>query len=1298
MNKQKKYALRKIAGYGLVSCAVGFVLLGGSHVSADENTQPTSNTTTTVVEPSSNSIATPNEDNNPDVIHTVVDEQPVEEATAPTENTEVTPETEGMLVVKSSTRTESDTLATETTYKEATTESYKVSTEDSVEKTEVASSTTENTEEEAEKVASTPTENQGKVRSRRSLNLNEDWSTFDFSDWEKVENASPTNGVVINYYNIGDTKYKVETHFAAPLALNIITNLETNESFRYTFYRPERAISEPNRVTSSKIKDIDNINFGAGVSEGKYSYFKYYKKVADDGKTVIGGEIDYSYGSKHNYKEIVVIDDDGTINHTFIRNLEYASADNKMEIAYDIELNSDDKIPMIADGNGGSYVFNGTYVVHFQPVENVLQYVNGSVSDGMQIDVKTATPSNAPKGTVILDKKDSTLIYTGKSSEKNNLLVMKWKEKLYDKNDLRNLDLGVFVNYLDTNGNKLTDTIVKMDGVGKSYTTEEKQFNHYTLVSKPDNSTGVYTSEAVDVNYIYRKDQGTVTVNYLNEQDEKIADSTTTTGDFDADYHTQAKDIANYTLKTTPTNMSGKYGTGNTTVNYVYAKKTASVTVHYVGEDGAKLADDVVMSGTFDQDYQAQPKDVENYNLKTSPTNQTGKYGTTNQELKYVYSKKTGSVTVHYVGEDGSKLADDVVLSGTFDQDYQAQPKDIANYNLKTSPTNQTGKYGTTNQELKYVYSKKTGSVTVHYVGEDGSKLADDVVMSGTFDQDYQAQPKDIENYNLKTSPNHATGKYGTANQELNYVYSKKTAKVTVHYVGEDGSKLADDVVLSGTFDQDYQAQPKNIENYNLKTSPTHATGKYGTTNQELNYVYAKKTAKVTVHYVGEDGTKLADDVVMSGTFDQDYQAQPKDIANYNLKTSPTNQTGKYGTTNQELKYVYSKKTAKVTVHYVGEDGKRLADDITTIGTFDQDYKVSAKEIENYNLKASPQKETGKYGIVNQEFSYVYSKKRASIIVRYVDENGKELAKSVTFEGTFDETWEAKPAALTYYFVAKKPEVEKGLFGTKNQTIDYVYAKRSAKVTIHFVNQEGEVLAEPVILSGVFDDSWNSEAKEIDNYEIWGVPEEQSGLFGIEDQELTYTYMKKRAQVGIRYVNEAGQDIYPDETLEGNFDETWESHAKEIKNWELVKAPEKELGLFGTENQHIEYVYKKKRGKVTVQFLDENGNPLADSQVFEGVFDAPYEFSSRDFEGYELVDSPKETKGFLETGERTFTFKYKKKASPQPEVKPMVQETSKQPELPKAGSQDISGIASIFGMILTSLGGLAFWKKRQSNH
>ena len=1293
MEKQKKYALRKIAGYGLVSCAVGILLIGGNvAVNADEDNQPITSEISTIIENGKVS-ETENESTTPDIIHTVVEAEPTEESET-VENVDKTNVTEADYTSISSMSEENkvnDVVSDDKVNNSETSNTAK----EADNKTEETNPITENKEKEAVAEGLTPTENQGKVRSRRSLSLNEDWSTFDFSDWEKIDNATPTNGVVINYYNIGDTKYKVETHFAAPLALNIITNLETNESFRYTFYRPERAISEPNRVTSSKIKDTGNINFGAGASEGRYNYFKYYKKVADDGKTVIGGEIDYSYGAKHNYKEIVVIDDDGTINHTFIRDLTYSQADNTMKIAYDIELNNDDHIPMIADGEGGSYVFNGTYVLHFQPVENVLQYVNGSVSNGMQIDIDTATPSNAPKGTVILDKKDSTLIYTGKSSEKNNLLVMKWKEKLYDKNDLRNLDLGVFVNYLDTNGNKLADTIVKMDGVGREYTTEEKQFNHYTLVSKPDNSTGVYTSEAVDVNYIYRKDNGTVTANYVDENNEKIADSTVLTGDFDAEYNTTAKQIKGYVLKTEPQNKSGVFGTGNTTVTYVYKKNIGNVTVSYVGEDGTKLADNTVISGVVGDSYQTNAKDIDNYTLKSTPNNSKGTYTEGSQNVTYVYAKKTGSITAHYVNEDGEKVAEDTSLSGTFDQDYSLATKDIENYTLKTKPQVTSGKFGTDSKEVNFVYSKKKGTITIKYLDEGGTRLADDTVKSGTFDQDYQAQPKEIANYNLKTSPTNQTGKYGTTNQELIYIYSKKTAKVTVHYVGEDGSALADDVVMSGTFDQDYQAQPKEIVNYNLKTSPTNATGKFGTSNQEMKYIYSKKTAKVTVHYVGEDGAKLADDVVLSGTFDQDYQAQPKNIENYNLKTSPTHATGKYGTTNQELNYVYAKKTAKVTVHYVGEDGTKLVDDVVMSGTFDQDYQTQPKDIANYNLKTSPTNQTGKYGIVNQEFSYVYSKKRASVTVRYVDESGKELAKPVIFEGTFDETWEAKPATLTYYFVSKKPVAEKGLFGIKNQTIDYVYGKRSATVMIHYVNQEGEVLAEPVTLSGVFDDSWNSEAKEIENYEILSVPEEQSGLFGIEDQELTYTYMKKRAQVGIRYVNEAGQDIYPDETLEGNFDETWESHAQEIKNWELVKAPEKESGKYGTEDQMIEYVYKKKRGKVTVQFLDENGKPLADSQVFEGVFDDPYEFSSRAFDGYELVESPKETKGFLETGERTFTFKYKKKATPQPEVKPIAQETPKQPELPKAGSEDVSTITSLLGMIMASFSVLLFWKKRK---
>ena len=1001
MEKQKKYALRKIAGYGLVSCAVGFVLLGGSHVSADENTQPTSNEVTNIVEHNQDSsVDTSENTSTPDMIHTVIEAATDEETDL--SEIESTEEESEVSTTESVAPTEgkSEKVAPES-------ENHVTTDEATLAESEKETPERNTDDKESESTSTIRTEDKGKVRSKRTAEVSpeEQPSTqaqpFDLTGWQEISSDS----MVTNEFDFNGIHYRMETKMKAPFVANKIINTETGKANTYSFLSGDGG-------TSRVALYVNDIRY----------YDKYYYKASSEGINQILG---ITNTSGIEFSELFTVSKDGAFIHEIRL---FNTSDNlqhqKVKINIDTELNGNDRIPIIADGNGGVYITDNDITIWGQPIDDLKAYASTYSA------YLTNNPSEGrEKGAEMSNNEDTAIVYTSDTFDlqPKEAKTFSWRESLFT-DGLNPITMGtVTTNYVDTTGNKLADSKTKLGSKDTNYTTEAVEIPNYTLTTTPGNATGTFGEEPIEVNYVYKKNQGTVTVNYLNEQNEKIADSTTTSGDFDADYHSQGKDIANYTLKTTPTNANGKYGTGNTTVNYVYAKKT-------------------------------------------------------------------GSVTVHYVGEDGNKLADDVVLSGTFDQDYQTQPKDIAKYNLKTSPTNQTGKYGTTNQELKYVYSKKT---------------------------------------------------------------------------------------------------------------------------------------------------------------------------------------------------------AKVTVHYVGEDGKRLADDITTIGTFDQDYKVSAKEIENYNLKASPQKETGKYGIVNQEFSYVYSKKRASIIVRYVDESDKELAKSVTFEGTFDETWEAKPAALTYYFVAKKPATEKGLFGTKNQTIDYVYAKRSAKVTIYFVNQEGEVLAEPVTLSGVFDDSWNSEAKEIENYEIWGVPEEQSGLFGIEDQELTYTYMKKRAQVGIRYVNEAGQDIYPDETLEGNFDETWESHAKEIKNWELVKAPEKELGLFGTENQHIEYVYKKKRGKVTVQFLDENGNPLADSQVFEGVFDAPYEFSSRDFEGYELVDSPKETKGFLETGERTFTFKYKKKASPQPEVKPMVQEMPKQPELPKAGSQDVSGITSILGMMLASLGSLLFWKKRK---
>ncbi len=63
--------------------------------------------------------------------------------------------------------------------------------------------------------------------------------------------------------------------------------------------------------------------------------------------------------------------------------------------------------------------------------------------------------------------------------------------------------------------------------------------------------------------------EGTVIVKYVDEDGNSIATQTTKTGEVGTSYTTSAKTIDGYTLKTTPSNASGKFTSGTTTVTYV---------------------------------------------------------------------------------------------------------------------------------------------------------------------------------------------------------------------------------------------------------------------------------------------------------------------------------------------------------------------------------------------------------------------------------------------------------------------------------------------------------------------------------------------------------------------------------------------------------------------------------------------------------------------------------------------------------------------------------------------------------
>ncbi|MBC1366443.1 MucBP domain-containing protein [Listeria innocua] len=69
-----------------------------------------------------------------------------------------------------------------------------------------------------------------------------------------------------------------------------------------------------------------------------------------------------------------------------------------------------------------------------------------------------------------------------------------------------------------------------------------------------------------------------ITVNYLDSDGNKIAESDTLTGVLNSNYQATSKKIAGYTLETTPTNATGTFTDTEQTIDYIYKKDTVTPT------------------------------------------------------------------------------------------------------------------------------------------------------------------------------------------------------------------------------------------------------------------------------------------------------------------------------------------------------------------------------------------------------------------------------------------------------------------------------------------------------------------------------------------------------------------------------------------------------------------------------------------------------------------------------------------------------------------------------------------------
>ncbi|HHH7136013.1 TPA: MucBP domain-containing protein, partial [Listeria innocua] len=354
--------------------------------------------------------------------------------------------------------------------------------------------------------------------------------------------------------------------------------------------------------------------------------------------------------------------------------------------------------------------------------------------------------------------------------------------------------------------------------------------------------------------------------------------------------------------------------------------------------------------------------------------------------------------------------------------------------------------------------SEKTNSaVNVFYKDENGDELAPSETISGKSGENYQTTEKTITNYKLKEIEGQASGQFGDSDTTVTYVYEKADgAPVTVKYVDGDGNELATSDTLNGKIDAPYQSTAKSITGWAVKTTPANANGVFTNANQTVTYVYEKADGSpVTVKYVDGDGNELATSDTLNGKLDAPYQSTAKSITGWAVKTTPANANGVFTNANQTVTYVYEKADgAPVTVKYVDEDGNELATSDTLNGKIDAPYQSTAKSITGWAVKTTPANANGVFTNANQTVTYVYEKASgAPVTVKYVDEDGNELATADTLNGKIDAPYQSTAKSLSGWAVKTTPANATGVFTDTNQTVTYVYERvDGAPVTVKYVD------------------------------------------------------------------------------------------------------------------------------------------------------------------------------------------------------------------------------------------------------
>ena len=793
-------------------------------------------------------------------------------------------------------------------------------------------------------------------------------------------------------------------------------------------------------------------------------------------------------------------------------------------------------------------------------------------------------------------------------------------------------DTSVVVKHIDAETDEpLCDAETIKGKVFDEYTTAAKNFYGYSLVSEPINATGTMTEDSIEVVYLYKLKDASVIVNYIDENNNTIAPSETKSGKVGDSYTTEQKDIYGYNFVRVDGETKGNMIDGTITINYIYTLKPAKVAVNYLDESNKPIAEGETLTGKVFDEYETIAKEIYGYELTATPANASGTMTEAEITVNYIYRLKDTSVVVKHIdAETDEPLCDAETIKGKVFDEYTTSAKSFYGYKLVSEPINASGTMTEESIEVTYYYTLKDASIIVNYIDENNNTIAPSETKTGKVGDSYTTEQKEIYGYNFVRVEGEPKGNMIDGTITVNYIYTLKPASVVVNYVDTNGEEVATTETINGKFFDSYDTSSKEIKGYTLTEQPTNASGTMNVEKTTVTYIYKLDPACVIVYYLDESGKQIANSDTINGNYFDEYATSAKDIYGYKLIATPANANGTMTEDSIEVTYYYTLKNAGVVVNYLDENNELIAKSENITGRVYDKYNTVVKDIYGYELTATPD---NAFGIMSEDeitVNYIYRLKDTSVVVKHIDaETNEPLCDAETIKGKVFDKYTTAAKSFYGYRLVSEPINASGTMTEESIEVTYYYTLKDASIIVNYIDENNNTIAPSETKTGKVGDSYTTEQKEIYGYNFVRVEGEPKGNMIDGTITVNYIYTLKPASVVVNYVDTNGEEVATTETINGKFFDSYDTSSKEIKGYTLTEQPANASGTMDTDVTEVIYIYELDPACVIVNYLDENGKAIEESESINGNYFDKYETAAKEIYGYELIAMPENATGTM---------------------------------------------------------------------